>query len=337
MVYGANVVVTNPTLDAAEARAAAANPARRAARCSAARRRDSRRAAARALHDADLRIFLLLPRAAAAKPFPHYPGACRRATSRSSGAAKPFDFQGREAALAGGQDLVGLRLAIRHATRRCSPFSSRTTSSGSTSNASRGARGRAWSFSASSSRCWRSGTSTASRSTATPSSTTTRRALREWLRHRDDFLAQCGPWLDAKLLDDRSDRTPRLRAPRIFAARQSARASPRRGEPDRESRLPRAVPAPAQHPRAQARARRDGSDERGLLPLPPGSRGGSARALPRDQARVAADAIAARLLPLLRGVLRGAARRGARHRGAVRGLSRRSLAQALRRGRRAAR
>ncbi len=25
-------------------------------------------------------------------------------------------------------------------------------------------------------------------------------ALREWLRHRDDFLAQCGPWLDTKLL-----------------------------------------------------------------------------------------------------------------------------------------
>ncbi len=24
--------------------------------------------------------------------------------------------------------------------------------------------------------------------------------LREWLRHRDDFLAQCGPWLDAKLV-----------------------------------------------------------------------------------------------------------------------------------------
>ena len=28
----------------------------------------------------------------------------------------------------------------------------------------------------------------------------TPRALREWLRHRDDFLAQCGPCLDAKLL-----------------------------------------------------------------------------------------------------------------------------------------
>ena len=25
-------------------------------------------------------------------------------------------------------------------------------------------------------------------------------ALREWLRHQDDFLAQCGPWLDAKLI-----------------------------------------------------------------------------------------------------------------------------------------
>jgi autotransporter-associated beta strand protein len=25
-------------------------------------------------------------------------------------------------------------------------------------------------------------------------------ALREWLRHRDDFLAQCGPWLDSKLI-----------------------------------------------------------------------------------------------------------------------------------------
>jgi hypothetical protein len=25
-------------------------------------------------------------------------------------------------------------------------------------------------------------------------------ALREWLRHRDDFLAQCGPWLESKLI-----------------------------------------------------------------------------------------------------------------------------------------
>ena len=25
-------------------------------------------------------------------------------------------------------------------------------------------------------------------------------ALREWLRHRDDFLEQCGAWLDSKLV-----------------------------------------------------------------------------------------------------------------------------------------
>jgi hypothetical protein len=27
-----------------------------------------------------------------------------------------------------------------------------------------------------------------------------RAALREWLRHQDEFLAQCGPWLDSKLI-----------------------------------------------------------------------------------------------------------------------------------------
>lgn len=131
---------------------------------------------------------------------------------------------------------------------------------------------------------------------------------------------------------DRSHRATFLRAPGILAARQSARPSRGRGEPHSQSRVARAIPAPARYPRAQAHARRRGPDERGLLSLPPGPHRGSAGPFPHHRARGAAHAAAARLLSLLRGLLRGTAGRGARPRAAVRGLSGGPLAQALRRG-----
>ena len=94
--------------------------------------------------------------------------------------------------------------------------------------------------------------------------------LATWLRQRTDFVDQCGSYLDSKLLKidpierrsyEHLEYSPLVnqRAYRVGAENTIAEPS-----------AARTVPALNEHPRLQAHARCRGSVERGLLPLPSG-------------------------------------------------------------------
>ena len=114
-VYGANVVVTNPTSAPAKAEVLLQIP-QGALPVQGSKATDSKLGAARALHHQDLRILLLLPRHRRDGQVPAFPGE-RRGQRHRRGRGETVRVQRRRQAHAGGQGVVGLYLAIRQRGR----------------------------------------------------------------------------------------------------------------------------------------------------------------------------------------------------------------------------
>ncbi len=157
-------------------------------------------------------------------------------------------------------------------------------------------------------------------------------AAREYLRHRDDFVGQCGLYIDTTLLQDRPRGAKALPAPGVFPAGQRPRPQAGARPQDPQRPLLRPVHAPDGRAGLPPEARRRGPALGDLLPAAPGPHRRGAELLRPGQCRQAPRARAVRLPGRLRRLLQGRPRRRRQDRRQIRRLRRGPLAKALRRG-----